>query len=245
MAIGGSVAGREHRRLGRNNQDGYAITARRDRLVAVVTDGCSASPASEVGARLGALAIASWLLAAPPLAGASASALAAGLGAALDALHRGVVSLLGGTTERTVRDLLLFGFLAALVERDVLMILGLGDGLHQIGSSRTILDPGPDNAPAYAAYRLLPRSRLSREVRLEVRVHVERLGPLERVLIATDGAASLGPHLDEIVHEPRYARNPTLLQRRLNALVQRPGLLADDTTVITIRPKEEGRPCAS
>ncbi|MCC7384610.1 MAG: protein phosphatase 2C domain-containing protein [Deltaproteobacteria bacterium] len=244
-AIGGSVAGREHRRLGRNNQDSFAITARRDRLVAVVTDGCSASPSSEVGARLGALAIAARLLDAPPLADTTASAIAADLGAALDTLHRGVVHLLGGAAERTISDLLLFGFIAARVERDALLILGLGDGLHQIGTSRTLLDPGPENAPAYPAYRLLPRCCLSRDVRLEVRVHAERLGSIERVVIGTDGAASLGSHLDEIAGDPRYARNPTLLQRRLNALVQRPGLIADDTTVISIRRKEEILPCAS
>ena len=45
----GTHIGREHVRIGRNNQDGVFTSPQ----VAVVTDGCSSQPQSEVGAQLG------------------------------------------------------------------------------------------------------------------------------------------------------------------------------------------------
>src|SRR6185436_1203362 len=50
----GTVTGREHLRLRRNNQDGLAVRVQPARIVAVVCDGCSAGGSNEVGARLGA-----------------------------------------------------------------------------------------------------------------------------------------------------------------------------------------------
>ena len=60
FATCGSVTGREHARLGRNNQDGVALAARDGLLVAVVTDGCSSGKWSEVGARLAARWLVEW-----------------------------------------------------------------------------------------------------------------------------------------------------------------------------------------
>src|SRR3989344_5896211 len=50
----GTIIGSEHKRLGKNNQDASHTTVSPEALIAVVTDGCSASRHSEVGANIGA-----------------------------------------------------------------------------------------------------------------------------------------------------------------------------------------------
>ena len=86
----GSVAGRDHRRVGRNSQDAVRVVGDDGALVAVVTDGCGSAPHSEVGAHLLAQLLAVRLLAAAPAvdvegAPAAARALAEAV-AALDGL---------------------------------------------------------------------------------------------------------------------------------------------------------------
>ena len=54
---GATHVGRDHVRVGRNNQDGVFAT----RDVVVVTDGCGSQPHSEVGAQLGARFLGEWL----------------------------------------------------------------------------------------------------------------------------------------------------------------------------------------
>ena len=49
-----SVTGRDHQRVGRNNQDAWAVHCGSRALIAVVADGCGSAPHSEAGARLGA-----------------------------------------------------------------------------------------------------------------------------------------------------------------------------------------------
>lgn len=64
----GTVGGAHHVRVGRNNQDSWAVQQTASSLVAVVTDGCSESADSEVGAKIGSRLIAGILtdfLAAP------------------------------------------------------------------------------------------------------------------------------------------------------------------------------------
>ena len=58
----GSAIGREHRRLGRNNQDAWACAVGPGLLVAAVADGCSSGAHTEVGARLAV----HWMAAALP-----------------------------------------------------------------------------------------------------------------------------------------------------------------------------------
>lgn len=59
---GGSVVGTAHGRIGRNNQDAWAVRAGPEGVVAIVADGCGSGGSSEVGARLGATLLAEGLL---------------------------------------------------------------------------------------------------------------------------------------------------------------------------------------
>src|SRR5436309_1465707 len=56
-----SLCGTRHQAQGRNNQDALTFHAEPDLLLAVVADGCSSSPRSEVGAALGARWLAEWV----------------------------------------------------------------------------------------------------------------------------------------------------------------------------------------
>src|SRR5262245_15981344 len=132
-AAAGSVSGREHRRLGRNNQDAARVRWAGDRLVAVVADGCSMGRASEVGAQLGAAWIAGWLLGAP------LQDVAIDLGNALDRFLGGLLAELPEPPASAAADLLLFGFLALVIDGDRATILGLGDGVFQLDGARTML----------------------------------------------------------------------------------------------------------
>src|SRR5256885_1414853 len=139
MTMAGSVTGREHRRALRDGQDGFAIVARPRLTAAIVTDGCSSGKMSEVGARLGA----AWLAG---LVGSSFRACTRGAACAneqracsengqrrmldLETIAQEVTGQLIARIDATARsispdldptivgEMLLFGFLAAVVISD-------------------------------------------------------------------------------------------------------------------------------
>lgn len=223
--------GREHLRLHRNNQDAVAVAASGEALVLVVADGCSAGRRSEVGAQLGAELIARHWLAHPE---------PAGIGPALDEFLGSLLGRLGGGPA-LVADLLLFSFLAARISSERTTVLGLGDGLLQLGDERRCLSAGPHNAPPYAAYRLLDPALLERPVETELVLHFDRASPLQSPLIlGTDGVLEIQGELDGWLADPALHKNPHHLGRRLRqAAAQRHGLL-DDTSLAILLPRPEG-----
>jgi hypothetical protein len=248
----GTVIGREHVRLGRNNQDGVAVHLEDGLIVAAVTDGCSSARASEVGARLAA----EWIVARAPeylawFAGASPAELA-------NELLSGLVDYVG----RVARDLapcalgelFLFTVLAAIVDEERTIVFGLGDGVFSLNGAVTRLESGEHNAPKYAAYRLLGSSLLELDPgSLEPAVHVVTpTAELESLIIATDGALELEERrqepmrdgdaqggLDALCRLEGLRTNATLLHKRLNAIGAVAGRLRDDTSVVAItrRPR--------
>jgi hypothetical protein len=242
VAAAGSVTGRDHRRAERDGQDGHAIVVTDEVVAVVVTDGCSSGRATEIGARLGA----AWLATLIEQSFRDASSAVASERAAatvgrellgrLEVLARSLDAR-GEVKAARVEEALLFGFLAAVVTRDTTIVFGIGDGIVLAGDRLTVLDPGPHNAPPYVAYGLLG-------ARLEPRVHF--LGPtahLQLVAVATDGLAPLAgaaaapgdaPSLATLAADSRYAKNPSLLRKRLVVLSDR-GTFSDDATVALIR----------
>lgn len=226
----GSVTGREHLRLGRNNQDARALIRREDRIVAVVADGCSQGALSEAGAILGTRWLAAWLA----RHGGPVDTLPEALGAALDAYLCTVLApleALGVPREAAVSELLLFGFLAVVIDPEQTVITGQGDGLFVLNGVKTRLEPPVDNAPQYPAYRLLHADRLLAGATgsgptLHASFPTSRL---QHLALATDGAAAL--ELPLWLEDPLLARNRAHLQRRLNLAA--PDLF-DDTTVTCI-----------
>ncbi|MGV3620103.1 MAG: protein phosphatase 2C domain-containing protein [Archangium sp.] len=209
--------GRDHVRVGRNNQDGAFASEN----VVVVTDGCGSQPQSEVGAQLGARFLGEWLCSA-----AFDESLPS---RAVDALVKwiDVVSLSLQSGERVrergehLEPFFLFTFLAAVRRDDEFIVFGMGDGVVSVDSDLLTLDSGDDNAPNYCAYRLTSSSPPS--------VVTHFTGRASRVALMTDGLS--GVAAGEL-WSPGLARNPFTLQRRLNVLAARERLHDDATIAI-------------
>lgn len=232
-AAGGSVIGRDHAALGRNNQDAFALLAREDLAIAVVADGCSSGGSSEVGAKLGARWIARALSCSAPVMETPES-LACGLGSALAVwLDTQLQGLAGPARAAEIADLWLFTFLAAVVTPRHAVVLGIGDGLFAADAQVRALDAGPDNAPPYAAYALLER-RLPPEVQLHLACAPE---DIDALVVATDGLLPCPEALPRLAADPALLKNPFVAQRRLSVL-SRERRLGDDCSVGVLRRVE-------
>jgi hypothetical protein len=121
-----SHIGRDHQRIGRNNQDGAFATA----TIAVVTDGCSSQPQSEVGAQLGARFLGHWLSQQTALS----ESLPRHATDALAAFLQQTSLQFGREIEPILERYFLFTFLAALRVGERAMIFGLGDGGFAVGA---------------------------------------------------------------------------------------------------------------
>lgn len=206
--------GRDHLRIGRNNQDGVFTSQR----VAVVTDGCSSQPQSEVGAQLGARYLGQWLSTQTEL---SSDLPARATDALTGYLYQSVLAL-GPEVEPTLERYFLFTFLAAIRLGDRGMIFGLGDGAFLVDDELVRIDSGPDNAPPYCAYRLT-----SSGSRPEPQLHF--LGPARRLAVMTDGLHHL--ELARLITlTTALTPNPLTLQRRLNVLAETERF-TDDATI--------------
>ncbi len=236
LARAASVIGREHVRLGRNNQDGHFVSTVGGVTVAVVTDGCSSQPSSEVGARLGARFLSTWVAERAASRGVVASLVTDAtdaLVAWLYGLARGLDASPGGFSS-VVADHLLFTFLCAVVRDGRALVFGLGDGVVLVDGDLLCLDAGPDNAPPYAAYRLVGGH-------LEPQLHF--IGAASRVVVATDGLTGLAGRnasaLRALVDEAATWKNPAALKRRLNVLAEAERF-SDDATLAVLRARGEG-----
>lgn len=253
-----SVRGRDHLRLARNNQDAAAAYVGNDLLVAVVADGCSAGASSEVGARFAAAWLSRWV---PRLVRAEEPARVwiDGVSRALLAALSSMACALSPSRDdlpMVVHDFLLFSFLAVVVERERTVVFGAGDGIYAVDGESVVLDPGPQNAPAYISYALLDDPIDARfAVRERAMLHREiATRDVRSVLVATDGVVELldargaedelrdGTRRGDLAQfeHARYARNPSLLQKRLTVLGDSGALFRDDTTIALVLRKENG-----
>jgi hypothetical protein len=252
----GSLIGREHVRTQRNNQDGLGLVCQDDLVVAVVTDGCSSGRYSEVGARLGAGWLAQWVPVYAERYGSVQSP------AFLEAVTEGFLTYLHGVARRfhpereampvTIQDYLLFTFLVVAMTPVETCIFGLGDGVFGLNGEMHTLDAGADNAPPYLAYRLVEEALTGPVGPLQPVIHAHcPTAVVEHLVIATDGAIEIDQRADErlpngdpvggvraMALDPRYGRNPSLLQKRLTVMGDVNRWLHDDTTMVLIQRKE-------
>jgi hypothetical protein len=209
--------GREHVRIGRNNQDGVFTSPH----VAVVTDGCSSQPQSEVGAQLGARFLGHWLSKQREL---SADLPERATDALTSYLYQAVLAL-GPEVESLLERYFLFTSLAAIRLGDRGMIFGLGDGAFLVDDELVRIDSGPQNAPPYCAYRLTESGS-----RPEAQTHF--IGDARRLAVMTDGLNELAPERVRELTSGLHP-NPLSLQRRLNVLAQTERF-ADDATIALV-----------
>ncbi len=226
----GSVRGREHVRLGRNNQDAVRAHHEPGLDVIVVTDGCGSSRASEVGAQLGALSIVEACVRGTKV-GARGAELAGEVTECVErTLTRMARALVAGSSvdETLIDEFFLFTFLAAVAWAEGSLVFGIGDGIVIVDDETRVIDSGATNAPDYVAYRLVDRNRAPLRVHFDAPLAVPR-----SITLATDGASALvaSSALRELSADPRLAKNPSLLQKRLVRWAAEPGVLMDDTSV--------------
>lgn len=210
--------GRDHVRVGRNNQDGVFSSP----SVVVVTDGCSSHPQSEVGALLGARFLGQWLTTQREL---TADLPQRAIDALSGWLYQATLAL-GPEVESNLERYFLFTCLAAIRVGERAMIFGLGDGAFCVDDELVRLEAGPDNAPPYCAYRLTTQGS-----RPEPQLHF--LGAATRLAVMTDGLNPLDPvRLRALIATAGLERNPLTLQRRLNVLAETERFTDDATLAV-------------
>jgi hypothetical protein len=256
----GSVPGRTHALAGRPNQDAFVLHADPAAVVAVVADGCGGAEHSEVGAWIGAHALAA------EVGRASGGELDdpcfwEAMEASVLATLRATAAAMGGDLRDVVHRFFLFTVVGAVVAGDRAAVFSLGDGLLAVNGEVLRLGPFPGNAPPYLGHALLGEAHIPGR-----RLVVHRTFPareVESILVATDGAAEwdgvenrplpgtrelTGPFA-QLWKEDRYFEHPDALRRKLHRmnrpfvrpvwesrrLDKEPGLLEDDTTIVVIR----------
>ncbi len=246
-----TVLGREHARVGRNNQDAFHTRASAQGLVAVVTDGCGSGAASEVGARLGAWrAVDTALTLLAEGVGPDAPGFLALLEADLLGFLKGLAGQLG---PEAVGEALLFTLVGAVCTPSHVLLFAAGDGLWALNGEVHRLGPFPGNAPPYLGYGVLRPGLVGLKP-----LALRPTAAVDSLLLGTDGAVDLldepGGPLSRFWREDRYFTNPDALRRHLallnretvradfpgRRLVRETGRLGDDTTLVVLRriPRE-------
>ncbi len=231
----GSIQGREHLRLAKNNQDAYHILTNEQYTIAVICDGCSSGQHSEVGAQIGVRVIVEML----------ARALSNQLipenqsipRNLLEQVHQDLLSQIGSLTKamggnwlQTLKDYFLFTIVGVVITATDLLVFSLGDGVIIINGQELDIGSWTNNAPPYLAYGL--SSEASSQDYL---FQVHSLPPLEEVksiLIGTDGVRELikvaqqqlpGKQelvgsIDQFWQQDRYFTNLDQVRRRLSLI---------------------------
>ena len=245
----GSIAGREHLRTGRDNQDSYSYVRTREALIGIVCDGCGSMPFSGIGAHLGARFLTRSLGVQldedpdRPLA----DLLEQAQQELLDHLAQLSEQLTppGNPSKATSLRRFLFTVVGFLVRREETGLFACGDGLVSINGDAAALGPYPGNRPPYLGYHLMEDAphRPNLEIltaRPTQEIHSLVIGTdgLEDWIQLPDGTGA--PTLGDTLEHPAAYRNPDFLRRRLTVAQRRGGsnALPDDTTLITVRRAE-------
>lgn len=259
----GSVIGREHQRLGKNNQDAYFLLSNEDYTIAVVCDGCGSGSNSEVGAKIGAKLVVETI----------ATHLKNGLDQPnfwddirlnLLSQFETFVNILSQENERKefIYNYFLFTIVGVIITPNKTVIFAIGDGVIFINGRQILIETFANNAPPYLAYGLCNYPELS-----QFKIYHELdTNKVESILIGTDGVKDLilaenrnfpgkseniGP-ISQFWQNDNYFRNPDLIRRKLslinreiikpdwlNQTLQKDvGLLLDDTTFMVIKRKD-------
>ena len=251
---GGSIPGSAHVRAGRNNQDAFAWLESEEGVVAVVCDGCSSAPHSEVGAKLAARLFARTLLRELASDEPPPARLARAHQETTDALGRvaGMLACEGKEAARAVHDFFLTTAIGVMVDAACATTFAIGDGIAVLNGEPHVFGPFPANEPPYLGYGLLEGNGDARPT-LKVGPSVPTEA-FESVLVGTDGVldldalaertletegGSVGP-LRQFWENDGFFRNPDRVRRRLTVINRAlQGALADDTTLVVLRRRKE------
>jgi hypothetical protein len=265
LAVGGSVVGVEHKRVGRNNQDAWAINANKSDLVAVVCDGCSSSPLSEVGANLMARFISDKALELTNNGQVSALDIFPQLEFETLEFIRGIAEKFRYRKYSQIIDtMFLATIMGAIIQKDQVAIFSLGDGIYSVNGNVEVLDY--NNIPPYLGYKVYPMDFDTDISKINLQcMEIFPAEEIQTILLATDGAQDiieksggqlLGVSAEEKIggleqfeKNEKYEKNPSLLQVRLNQMnlpravvdwkaqeiKKSEGILGDDTTIVLLK----------
>lgn len=174
-----------------------------------------------------------------------------------------VVRTMGLDYAAAVEDYFLFTIIAFVMTPEDTFILSAGDGVVFVNCGRFDIEPDPGNKPRYLSYGLLRQD--FRESQLLRSVTEAKTADIESILLGTDGTLDLIaaekkliPGKDEAVgpisqfwENDSFFKNPWSIQRRLalasrtvtrmdpedGKVIEQPGYLRDDTTVLVLRKK--------
>lgn len=262
----GTVIGYKHRDAGKNNQDGVCVCGDEENLLAVVSDGCSSSANSEVGAKLISKYVAEeglrLLKSYPDL---PKQVLIKRLEKLTIGFFEDFVNKFGNPY-KVVDEMLLATVMGLMMNNDSAVVFSSGDGMFSLNGD--IFEIDENNLPSYLGYKIIPGSYEIEEDKINFVIRKEiSTEEIKSLIIATDGAKDLEEKADfairvlgreEIVgglnqfEAERYKKNPSLVQKRLFQLNRERiaidwtkretekfgGVLSDDTTIVLIKRRE-------
>lgn len=257
----GSVIGRDHRIVPKNCQDGYYAQSRGSVTVGVVTDGCGSGAHTEVGAQIGARIVGEAVLAERARVSSLSEIRWDRILGDVTSTLRVLARQMGDSLNAIVNEYFLFTVVGVVMDDIEAGFFNFGDGVVLVNDQQFELGPFPNNQPPYLGYCLVGSSLQDQSLQnltFQV-VQTVPLAELEYFLIGTDGVMDLmqltgnrKPGSDEPIKpirefvDDRCFDNEVLLSRRLllvardwhrrdsvtNQMVNEPGLLPDDTTML-------------
>lgn len=261
-----SIIGSHHRNVNKNNQDAAVVIEKNEIAVGVVADGCGSGAHSEIGARLGALFAANFLVekvnAETPLLAkggeTSFESVLEQLRVALLAYLEKICVAPNEKKEFVFSHLLftLVGFVitpACAGRPERVYVFRAGDGVVIVNGEKIVFDE--NNMPRYLSFGMLSANNGDEGRRFNFEIVKEMpTADLHCLLIATDGfvpilengeqeftslgeTKTVGAFID--LTNEKYLSNRCFLQKRLNVLGMNQGLLYDDTTAILVRKQDE------
>lgn len=232
----GSITGRNHLSMGKNNQDAVDSLITDQVVISVVCDGCGSCAHSEVGARLIARLTVTTI--AHHLQAALTNDWAFIRYQLLTALQT-IVATLGGDVEQTVRNYFLCTIVGVIVTPEDTLLFSLGDGVILLNGRLVPLGMTANNTPPYLAYGLLEwldaeqgsQAMAKKWAAMSQFQCHDRISTLQvaSILIGSDGVMDLIkvadqplPGKSELVgqisqfwEDDRYFDNPDKIRRRL------------------------------
>ena len=234
----GSIAGRNHRRIGLNNQDAYYGFSSSEATLAVVCDGCGSGAHSEVGAKIGARLVVEAIrrsLSNQSLKSPPDSAFLEEVRQEVLVRLQSLAIAMGGdgysVSKQIIHNYFLFTIIGALLTPRGAIVFSKGDGAIVVNGKPLFLGPFPGNAPPYLAYELLSPS----PNRWQFQVHHQlAIDEVDSILIGTDGIIDLMAiseqnfpgkpdrigAIGQFWEQDRYFKNPDLVRRQLYAIAR-------------------------
>lgn len=234
----GSVIGKYHVGIGKNNQDAYFAKVYGDRFVGVVCDGCGSGECSEVGSNIGGnllvRAIEDSFLISPTLPSIDLSK--------FDEIKRLLTVQLSDLAYKidrsiinSIRDYLLFTIVGAFCDGENVCIFSIGDGFYALNGEVKEIGPYEDNMPPYIAYNAIPdfvNKNISQEY-LNFKVHeMLPFSEFNTLMIGTDGVGDLIEssnknipgkneavgNIDQFWNNESFFNNDSMLGRKLSMI---------------------------